>query len=635
MSINVIAAIVACFAIAPYLCAQTMPSVQRRHSIAIPDSALHYGATLMRGTPWRTLGYAFHEMQNFNPDAYLLRSVSMLFGNVQQIPRYGATLSGNLASTTDIGALTRIAYSATDISAGRMMPVDVDTVSDVMPLPEKLPKHARQLVQRIQYTAKQAAPWLQKAFGHPLFPTVRGPKLARALFEDERMGQMATTRLDALLALQHVDRKSLAFASAIVTNGVQHAVTEYIKADSASPTKAEGVFTFESELGPIYIGGTGNNTISNTGFCTIDLGGDDFYNGVDTGSICSALFGIALLIDISGNDVYQCPANGIAAAWFGTAVLADYQGNDTYTLGGTYGLGAATVGIAVLSDNAGNDTYTCAAEGQAYAQTHGAGMLIDRSGNDVYLARLDGNPSDLYLGQTVSRAQGAAFGRRADLGDGHSLSGGVAMLLDIEGNDSYTAGAWAQGAGYWWAAGFLEDWGGNDVYLNGKYSLGAAAHFAVGSIVDVSGNDSYNVGNPNNKNQYHGHARDGSIGLAIDADGDDRYEFTTHCGGSADLCSIGILYDAQGNDSYVLQYKDSGNCADWANTPSLGTATMYAQQFSFRDNQPSLGMFLEGAGTDNYIWQTSADCLGIARVGNNTRSPVTRNATSIGLFWDK
>jgi hypothetical protein len=519
-----------------------------------------------------------------------------------------------------------------------------------------------------------ALPWYHKAIAEtPIDRRLRNipardraraaMDLATALWHDDRLDQMATDDIDAMSLLRSFDRRSMAFASVILAAHVDRAMREYRAADSAEPCTVRGRWTIEHPLGRIAITGIGADTITpaDSAICVVDLGGDDLYIGRvacavgphrpfgvvidcagndrymaqdDTLTIGSAVFGMSIVLDLAGNDHYHGLTSSIASSWFGTAVVVDVAGNDSYTVDKTYGASAATAGISVLDDRDGDDTYVIAAEGQAYAQTYAAALMIDRAGNDRYTARLDGAPSELYLGQSVSRAQGAAFGRRADLGDGHSLSGGVAMLVDGAGDDIYTAAAWSQGCGYWWGAGFLEDHAGNDRYTNGKYSLGAGAHFAIGCIADLQGDDAYNIDNDDAVNQYHGHARDGSIGIAYDGDGNDAYAFRSHCGGSGDLGSVGLFWDRRGDDIYNLWYEPSDN-AGWANTPPLGTATKYEPFGTYRDDLVTLGVFIDGAGSDTYTWSGAGADEARGRTGNGRTVPLYRTPTSRGLFLDR
>lgn len=634
-----------------------------------------------------TLGYAPIEMEQYGPDPFLLRTVRLLFNDVLSVPRMGGTTSKNLLSATDVAGLIRVGYGLADISAGRFLPLSDSSKVAIDSTPADLPFHVRRLVARIKDALDDAAPWYRKAIAEtpiekrlrdaaPAERTRKALALAQALWRDDRLDQMATSDIDAMPLLRTFDRRSMAFASVILAAHIDRALREFRSADSAQPNKSVGRWKIVHPMGTILVTGTASDTVTSAdaAACVIDLGGNDLYIGgvacavgptrpfgivIDVGgddhyvaqddtlSIGSAVFGAAFLIDITGADIYHGKTSSIGTAWFGTAAVVDLAGDDQYTVDGIYGQGAGTVGLGLLDDRAGDDVYIIAAEGQAFAQTHGAGLLVDRGGNDRYTARLDGAPSELYLGQSVSRAQGAAFGRRADLGDGHSLSGGVAMLADAAGDDIYTAAAWSQGCGYWWAAGFLEDHDGNDTYINGKYSLGAGAHFAIGCIADLRGDDAYNVDNDEAVNQYHGHGRDGSIGVAFDGDGNDRYHFRSHCGGSADLGSIGLFWDRAGDDSYDILF-DAPAEADsnaWSNTPPMGTATMYEPFGTFRDDLLTVGVCIDGAGSDVYSWRrTAADtqlapdgAVGLQqrRTDNGRTSPLIRTPRSRGLFIDR
>jgi hypothetical protein len=289
-----------------------------------------------------------------------------------------------------------------------------------------------------------------------------------------------------------------------------------------------------------------------------------------------------------------------------------------------------------LVDLAGDDSYTCGSQAQGLGCTLGTGVLLDRIGNDRYIARDDGSISELYLGQSVSMAQGVGYGRRADLGDGHSLAGGVGALVDGEGDDYYSAPVWAQGAGYWWGLGFLEDRAGNDTYRSGKYSIGAAAHFAIGCKVDLAGDDSYSIGYDSAVNQYNGHARDGSVGISIDGDGNDRYFLKAVCGGSADLGSLALFWDRRGDDTYNLYYQQSGDANGWSDTPPLGTATLYTPFNTFRDEMRSIGLFMDTGGSDRYLWDERGSKLfhWDNSPGNNTEWRSSRNPVSTGYGAD-
>ncbi len=593
-----------------------------------------------------TLGYEPVDMEQFGSDHLLLRTVRQGFRNVFTLPSKSGNYARSAARNSSLSGLVRIAASMADISAGRFTEAKIDTtvleIAD--PAFALLPAATQRLISQIVRAAEDADPFLHQAFRGSAYDALFSSRptpadmyhAVTAPWREDRGGQYASTHPFGLDALDQIDRKALTFCGVLLTAHLDSAIAHWLADASVPASTPNGQIAIQTPRGWVVCSGPGADTISPSHqplLAVIDAGGNDVYLGRtastmvprqyfsvvidrsgddayespgDTAAICAGVLGVAVLVDVDGNDRYVGGTLSIAAAFHGIAVLQDRAGNDAYELQGQYGQGAATAGIAVLDDRSGHDVYICAAEGQAYAQALGAAMLIDRDGNDHYLARLDGAPSEIYLWQSVSRAQGAAFGRRADLGDGHSLAGGVALLLDVRGNDTYTAGAWSQGCGYWWALGMLEDWEGDDTYTNGKYSLGAGAHFAIGVQVDLMGNDAYNVGNGDVVNQYQGHARDGSIGVSIDGAGNDQYLLRTHCGGSADLNSIGWLWDRGGNDVYACDYVLLGDPNGWTDTPPLGTTTLNAPFGTYRDELMSVGVFIDGVGSDSCRWSGAA-----------------------------
>ena len=607
------------------------------------------------------LGYSADNMSYYKNDKYLLRTVQQAFGDAWLLPRLSGNAARKLATSTGLGSMIQSLGSWVDVSAGRMLPVLVDTsaaMDTLWPigmLPNErraaerqfgsLPLPTQILVAQLVLAALEVQPYVSYAYRSAPHTTLRERventsqaektrtmvRSSMSPWIDDRLGQYATTDAFGLDGLGAIDLDAMTFAGVLLATHLDSMITRWQRSPIGSDVQAP--IALHTRAGWIICTGVGNDNIRpdvSPILAVIDAGGNDIYHAdvaattrtgqllsividregddvygttTDTASVCAGLLGIAALVDLKGNDTYRCGHIGIAAAVHGIAMLSDQHGNDTYELSGTYGQSAATAGLSLLDDRAGDDRYTCAAEAQAYAQTLGAAALVDHKGNDTYLARLDGAPSELYLGQSVSRAQGAAFGRRADLGDGHSLAAGVALLLDVMGDDTYTAGAWGQGCGYWWGLGMIEDWDGNDTYTNGKYSLGAAAHYAIGVQVDLRGDDKYNVGNAAVVNQYQGHARDGSIGVSVDGAGNDQYLFRTHCAGSADLSSIGLFWDRAGDDAYTINYTLVGPANGWADTPPCGTTTRNKPSGTFRDELPSIGVFIDGMGLDDVIWE--------------------------------
>ena len=66
-------------------------------------------------------------------------------------------------------------------------------------------------------------------------------------------------------------------------------------------------------------------------------------------------------------------------------------------------------------------------------------------------------------------------------------------ILDVDGNDTYTAGNFSQGLGYWYGTGLLWDGGGDDTFTSVYFTQGSGAHFAVGALIDEGGNDVHHL----------------------------------------------------------------------------------------------------------------------------------------------
>ncbi|MCE9634638.1 MAG: hypothetical protein K8T90_02945 [Planctomycetes bacterium] len=461
---------------------------------------------------------------------------------------------------------------------------------------------------------------------------VRWPGDLLGPWTDEKEDQSATLASAPFTLLRDFDRAPTAYGSVIFLAHASKAIAEFRAwLDGGGREELAKLEDLpDLSLGSVLLRGVGDDTCSAEVGSTvvIDLGGNDrwagahasawgvdplsvvidcagndVYDAADTSyALGCGVFGLGAVIDLSGNDTYTVKSDGLGRGLFGTGLLWDLGGDDAYVVKTKWGQGAAHAGVGVLLDSAGNDTYECAEQSQGLGSTLGCGLLMDLAGNDKYICRDDGNVSALYLNQSVAMAQGCGYGRRADIGDGRSLAGGWGLLVDGAGDDLYHAQCWSQGCGYWWAVGVLEDRGGNDVYENGKYSLGAGAHFAIGVQVDLSGDDKYNQGVATTKNQFQGHARDGSVGISIDGDGNDHYALKNMCAGCADLCSVAIFWDRRGDDVYAAAMEK-----DLGDTGPFGTSTIYPPARSFRDDMPAVGVFLDTGGKDTYTGDPRGD----------------------------
>jgi len=284
----------------------------------------------------------------------------------------------------------------------------------------------------------------------------------------------------------------------------------------------------------------------------LDVAGNDAYEA-DTSAPCfgAGVLGIGILVDAEGDDAYSTPgccSQGAGLA--GCGLLRDVSGDDSYeAIGSAQGYGF--FGVGILSDSEGDDSYECYVTSQGCGMTRGLGLLMDLAGDDSYEA----NDTDIRYpaSQTKehnsSMCQGAGYGLRRDFVDGHSLAGGVGMLLDAEGDDSYFGGVFSQAVGYWYAIGILDDRAGNDSYRDVWYGQSATAHMGVSYFTEGGGNDTYT----SLMTMSTGAAHDFSASLFVDEGGDDVYTMKANALGRSLNCSVALFADLAGNDRYDAQ----------------------------------------------------------------------------------
>lgn len=315
----------------------------------------------------------------------------------------------------------------------------------------------------------------------------------------------------------------------------------------------------------------------------IDLRGDDQYHGV-TGP-ATGIAGYAWILDYRGDDSYVSDRIGLATGIFGEGLIMDCDGDDFYS-GDIYAQGAGLFGVGILADLGGDDEYAAFQGSQGFGFVKGCGVLVDRTGDDVYAARDDTvrYPSAQTPEHNASLSQGMGFGIRADFTDGHSLAGGIGILVDGAGNDRYSCGVFGQGCGYWFGSGFLADIDGDDEYLGTWYAQGAGAHFAMGVLYDSSGNDRHVL----TMSMGIGAGHDFTFGGLYDYEGDDYYEGGGLSMGAGNANGMGLFCDLAGDDEY--RPRDGSN---------LGFATI-ASRGGLRDGMKCVGLFFDGAGSDRY-----------------------------------
>lgn len=351
-------------------------------------------------------------------------------------------------------------------------------------------------------------------------------------------------------------------------------------------------------------------------------GGDTYYGHFSLsreGRQGSGRFGVGMLFDLGGDDAYRTLRMGQGWGHLGVGVLYDGGGDDLY-LGENGVQGGASMGIGLLMDAGdGADERRTFANSQGFGYVQGVGLAWDGGGDDVWFA----DPGDPALGGEVvygsaqligngqsSFSQGAGFGMRADSASTW-LSGGLGALRDLGGDDAYSASVFAQGTGYWQGTGWLLDGAGADVYEGHWYAQGGAAHYAIGALIDDgAGGDSFDpTYTPWNVVQGSGH--DFSVGILLNAEGDDTYRFSTLAAGASNCQGIGIFADDDGSDTYEALSEYS---------VGLGNHSTECENAE-RTLGPSIGLFLDGGGDpDTWTWPVGAH-------------PVPGDGATFGYAW--
>lgn len=334
----------------------------------------------------------------------------------------------------------------------------------------------------------------------------------------------------------------------------------------------------------VFTGRTQSNRIA----VLLDLGGNDRYEAATPcGDAACGLLGYGLLWDTGGDDRYEGGWLAQGAAVFGAALLLDEAGNDRYQATGM-AQGFAWAGAALLADLGGDDHYLASTYAQASAGPGAAAVLLDAAGNDRYL--LQATPVVLRSPQlpdrNTSMGQGAGWGLR-EAGQAPGIAGGTGVLLDLAGDDHYSAQVFAQGAGYYFGVGVLVDGQGSDRFDAAWYAMGAAAHAGAGVLLKEGwGDDRYSASHSTSL----GAAHDGALAYFRDDGGDDHYQLGNLGLGAAQDASVAMFVDAGGDDHY-----------DGAGPPchAFGLARHSVEGPSLPDGI-GLGLFLDLGGRNRY-----------------------------------
>lgn len=300
----------------------------------------------------------------------------------------------------------------------------------------------------------------------------------------------------------------------------------------------------------------------------------------------AGVLGYGMLVDAAGDDVYTVPVGGIGCGLLGYGAHLDRSGDDRYH-GDTGAMGCGILGAGTSADLGGDDAYHLLHKGMGYGGTLGSGVLVNLGGDDAYLADVEHVKYSWFddFGTQLNMTQGFGYGRRADMDDGHSWAGGVGMLVDGGGGDDrYRCGIYGVGCAYWYALGLMHDDGGDDEYTSDSYSIASPPHFAVGIVIDESGDDVWR----GRSSRACGFGRDFALGWFEDGAGDDLYLCSDSAFGIGNVNGLGVCWDRSGDDTWVARSNSFGQ--------------PYQESFGTRRDLPiNAGLFIDGGGGDRYL----------------------------------
>ena len=416
-------------------------------------------------------------------------------------------------------------------------------------------------------------------------------------FKREKLPWLKDIELDRIADLfEKIDANYLSLAAReylIWTDALQKRLAEL------DFTNKKPVF-YNSKWGLMILGSVNDDIYSHkrypklakTPVCAvIEPGGNDVYEFALRTSRQNPFY---FFWDQAGDDIYRS-AEPSFFAWGGLGISYEMDGNDFYQL--TDFSFATMLGMMLHFEKSGEDIYQGGLFSQGAAMG-GVAILADYCGNDTYTAH------------TMSQAFGSVLG--------------VGVLADYAGADLYYLGgkylhaplmpkdyrSMGQGMGFGLrpamagGLGFLYDKRGNDKYIGGVYAQGVGYWYSTGVLIDEGGNDVYNA-------IYYpqGSGIHCASGFLYDHEGDDAYYSRNGPGqGAGHDWSFGMLVDAAGNDAYSIH---GGGGLALSNSFAVFVdksgddryerkeASNYGSG-AFSRGTGSIGLFLDAGGKDFY-----------------------------------
>lgn len=303
----------------------------------------------------------------------------------------------------------------------------------------------------------------------------------------------------------------------------------------------------------------------------IDHSGDDTYR-LAPGSGGVGFAGLGILYDGAGQDVYEGSRFTQGAAFGGFGLLVDRAGDDRYTSFG-YALGfGGPLGVGALIDVSGNDSYECGGKyPSAYNETDAPNA---RPNDPVFQYDCFGLGTGaglrIFSKLQAQRAQSLAGGwgllidlagrdryRSANFSQGHGYFFGLGVKLDLAGDDDHQAARYGLGTAAHFGVGLSLDYQGKDRYgSKGPFYNGGTAWDGSVALAIDGGPDSDLYDLPASTGL--GMADLGGWGLFIEEGGADQYFVGRGLGQGADT-SIGAFFDMEGRDDYSSVSVPNGN----------------------------------------------------------------------------
>ncbi len=306
----------------------------------------------------------------------------------------------------------------------------------------------------------------------------------------------------------------------------------------------------------------------------INLGERNNFQGVRAGIQGGAVLGVSMVVNRGGDNFYEAQDVAQGSALAGVGIVVDYGPNNRYR-GVRRVQGQAIGGVGILLDRGGKNDYHAAMWAQGFGGPLGFGLLDNVTGNNHYYC------GGLWRDSYPETPGYEGWGQGVGAGIRQVADGGVGVILDGGGENTYEFDYLSHGGGYWCGLGFARDFGGNTKRLitrtafDGgprqqpvfqRFGCGWGCHYAMGFLFDDSGDDVYEgtiMGS--------GMAWDCSMGVLCDFAGNDHYTATGGLTqGTGAQMGFGILFDYRGDDVYEgygqgyaspsITYHDMGAC---------------------------------------------------------------------------